>query len=44
MALAKAMRDVVELCFATFEDEAEAEGHTRAPAVSEAMIWATSPD
>lgn len=44
MALMKAMRDIVELCFLTFEDNATNANHQRPSAVTEALVWATSPD
>jgi len=43
MALTTAMRDVVELCFLTSDDESEAKHHPP-PAITEALVWATSPD
>jgi hypothetical protein len=42
-ALTTAMRDVVELCFVTFNDEAGAK-HQHPPVITEALVWATSPD
>jgi len=42
-ALTTAMCDVVELCFVTFNDEADAK-HQPPPANIEALVWATSPD
>ena len=42
-ALTTAMRDVVELCFVTFNDAADAK-HQPPPAITEALVWATSPD
>jgi hypothetical protein len=42
-ALTTAMRDVVELCFVTFNDEADAK-HQHPPVITEALVWATSPD
>ena len=43
MALTTAMRDVVELCFVTFNDEADAK-HQFPPAITETLVWATSPE
>ena len=42
-ALTAAMRDVVELCFETFNDAADAKQQPP-PAITEALVWATSPD
>ena len=44
MALTIAMRDAVELSFAAFDDETEATHYQPAPAISEALVWATGPD
>ena len=43
MALTAAMRDVVELCFVALNDEADAQ-HQLPPVITEALVWATSPD
>jgi len=43
MALTTAMRDVVEFCFLTSDDASEANHHAP-PAITEALVWATSPD
>ena len=43
MTLATAMRDVLEFCSATFEDDAAAALHRPVP-ISEAQVWATGPD
>jgi hypothetical protein len=42
MALAAAMRDVLELCCATVDEEG-ATAH-RSPPISEALVWATGPE
>ncbi len=43
IALAVAMRDVLELCCAAFDEEPAPVVHQQAP-VSEALVWATGPD
>jgi hypothetical protein len=42
-ALITAMRDIVELCFVTFNDAADPR-HQLPPAITESVIWATSPE
>jgi hypothetical protein len=43
IALAAAMRDVLELCRATFEEDAAAALHRPVP-ISEMQVWATGPE
>jgi hypothetical protein len=42
-ALAAAMRDVLELCCATLDEDVAAAAHA-STSISEAMVWATGPD
>ena len=43
MALIMAMRDIVELCFLTFDAGSETV-HQPPPAITEALVWATNPE
>ncbi len=43
MALAAAMRDVLELCFASFDEDAAADAQRPVP-ISEMQVWATGPE